>query len=177
MSTQELNPGLLHCKQILYHLSHKGANFSFPGDVHNNFPKRTITVEQAEPVWPCGWLPFSLRSSQGMQVLRELTSEEPRPALCSILPRVCLLRSRAWVSYRWTGPAGRVLSWTQARGSRSWTSARPAAPLVSSVRARNRPEVPRPFRSLLLPAFTFISSILSTFYFEVFLWWRWWFSR
>ena len=25
--TQGLNPGLLHCRQILYHLSHKGSNF------------------------------------------------------------------------------------------------------------------------------------------------------
>ena len=30
-STQGLNPGLLHCRQILYHVSHQGSNFKVIG--------------------------------------------------------------------------------------------------------------------------------------------------
>ena len=39
LPTQESNPGLLHCRQILYQLSHKGSLYLYP------------TADKAEALW------------------------------------------------------------------------------------------------------------------------------
>ena len=41
--TQRLNPHLLHCKQILYHLSHLGSFIHLRGD-YKSFPLKTIDI-------------------------------------------------------------------------------------------------------------------------------------
>ena len=37
--TQELNLGLLHCRQILYHLNHQGSPFSAMGEGNSAVPR------------------------------------------------------------------------------------------------------------------------------------------
>ena len=41
--TQELNPGLLHCRQMLYHLSHQGRSMGC--FIHSNFVKKAAGKE------------------------------------------------------------------------------------------------------------------------------------
>ena len=61
--TQACNPGLLHCRQILYHLSHQGSPYMYvstsPISVHGS-----VT---SDSLWPHGqdhWAPLSMFSKQ-----------------------------------------------------------------------------------------------------------------
>ena len=80
--TQGLNPGLLHCRQILYHLSHKGSPFPNPlsgylisaGCSENNkthFPPLRLLWAQTEVggeigdskfwIWRCSKMPWKAK--------------------------------------------------------------------------------------------------------------------
>ena len=83
--TQGLNPGLLHCRQILYHLSHKGSPFPNPlsgylisaGCSENNkthFPPLRLLWAQAEVggeigdskfwIWRCSKMPWKAKKGK-----------------------------------------------------------------------------------------------------------------
>ena len=45
--TQGSNPGLLHCRQILYHLSHQGSPYVYIYPLFFGFPSIEVTTEQS----------------------------------------------------------------------------------------------------------------------------------
>ena len=49
--TQELNPGLLHCRQILYHLSHQGSPLKSTTGFLLAKPSQNLTQEPGSRTW------------------------------------------------------------------------------------------------------------------------------
>ena len=69
--TQGLNPGLLHCRQILYHLSHQGSLYQFYLMLFSlliSGQKRSFLISNNYPSWRRKWQPtpvFLPGESQG----------------------------------------------------------------------------------------------------------------
>ena len=94
LPTQGSNPGLPHCRQTLYHLSHQGS------------PKKKTThkKKKKQKTNPCveGWL--AIYSSEGAALLRT----KPRPRSSSSMndlapgsPRMCgAWRARIWLLHK-----------------------------------------------------------------------------
>ena len=56
--TQESNPGLLHCRQTLYHLSHQGSSSSNPSEL-----RYIVFLRQESAVAPFTWQAIKLSFS------------------------------------------------------------------------------------------------------------------
>ena len=91
--TQGLNPGLLHCRRILYHLSHQGRLGISPHQQVWNFSQSSfswVAVNERVTAWARGpkgyclelkegplWLYISLRDCTYTRILEELLGPLP----------------------------------------------------------------------------------------------------
>ena len=73
--TQGLNPGLLHCKQILYHLSHQGSPQRSP-EVNKNASAPNVTLRKS---LACKQAIFSMANVDWVPKNKELREKAAKP--------------------------------------------------------------------------------------------------